>query len=405
MSSMGKTFVFLLVLVFLTASCVIGAKPASGDSAAEDSWSAVAFLPANATGGEAAALSGKIYFFGGASEQYDPQSDSWTQIAPPPVYNGMSSVVACENKIYIIGGGSSLPTQVYDPSTNTWTKKAAIPADAPQITANVVDGKIYVIDGVEIGLGIMLPINQSFVYDPSSDSWSTLTPPPVPVLYYASAVLDDKIFVIGGGVTAGFSQNALTLVQIFDPKLNQWTNGTSIPTGVISAGACATSGVSAPKRIYVVGGALRYGAWGIEVYSDDRRTAINLTQVFDPATGKWFSAASLPDERKALSLVNVGDKLYAVGGLGSIEYSKVMLAIYEYTPIGYHPNTSPSPSPSITPTATPTPSSSPTPNVSAVNLFPIITTVIVAVVVVTIVMAGLVVYRKKFKRDTRQAKI
>ena len=36
--------------------------------------------------------------------------------------------------------------------------------------------------------------------------------------------------------------NATDLVQIFDPKTNEWTLGNPMPIGVANAGACSTSG-------------------------------------------------------------------------------------------------------------------------------------------------------------------
>lgn len=64
--------------------------------------------------------------------------------------------------------------------------------------ANVVDGKIYVTSGQIPALGIVHALGATEVYDPEKDSWSELEHIPKPVVGYASAVLDNKIYIIGG---------------------------------------------------------------------------------------------------------------------------------------------------------------------------------------------------------------
>jgi N-acetylneuraminic acid mutarotase len=278
------TSVFVPLLAFS-----IGTIPFSGvekvNATEEDSWTTLAPLPTPfyKTIG-AAAVDGKIYFIGGnITEQYDPETNTWTSIAPLPIYNGWATVVACQNKIYVIGGNAEDPTQVYDPATETWENRTSIPTTRTVSRANVVDGKIYVISGqIPSPLGVVNPSSSNDVYDPATDSWSKMAPISIPVIGYASAVSDNKIYIIGGGNASGGVQNAINQVQIFDPQTNQWTNGTPIPTGVAYASAYATTGLSAPKRIYVIGGTLTYN-WNR--YSPP---GTDLNQVYDPETGLWW---------------------------------------------------------------------------------------------------------------------
>ncbi len=201
--------------------------------------------------------------------------------------------------------------------------------------------------------GIIFTSATNYVYAPTNDSWSTMAPIPVPVEGYASAVLDGKIYVIGGGTQTSTPIDASDPVQIFDPETNRWSNGTSIPVGVSGADACTTSGFLAPKRIYVVGGTTTVsGGWLSMDFEDYYKTDLN--QVYDPETGNWSTAASIPDKRWSLSLVNVNDLLYVVGGQnGSDEgitwtergnWTELMQrfastkaqSTWQYTPIGYN---------------------------------------------------------------------
>jgi N-acetylneuraminic acid mutarotase len=279
------------------------------------------------------------------------------------------------------------PTQVYDPATGTWENKTAIPLTIFGYKANVVDDKIYVISGGKpTVIGAVVTSATSYVYDPATDSWLELAPIPTPVQAYASAVLDSKIYIIGGG-TSELTSNASDLVQIYDIKTNQWINGTSIPTGVYGAGACATSGHFAPKRIYVVGGNLKYSGGGTSADLNPKGT--NLNQVYDLETGTWSSAASLPDSRWFLSLVNINDALYAVGGVNAsyLLTSINIQATAKYIPAGYDASLLPAPSPSPTPA----------PSEFTANLPIILGTTVIIVIAAT---AGLAVYHKKHKKNT-----
>jgi N-acetylneuraminic acid mutarotase len=371
---MRKTaFAVTFILLFLVAAFLAGVNSAL----VEDSWLAVAPLPTSFDVLGAASVDGKIYLIGyDICERYDLDTNTWSSIAPLPIYTG-SAVVACQNKIYVIGGD---PTQVYDPATATWENRTSIPATIYRQQANVVDDKIYVIFGQQPSpLSIINPSDINYVYDPAADSWSEMTPIPTPVEGYASAVLDNKLYIIGGGTGTSTPNNATDLVQIFDPETNQWTNGKPIPTGVYKAAACSTSGLIATKRIYVVGGSLRYDGGGLSV-DTSAQTVTNLTQVYDAATGSWSLATSIPESRRSFSLINVNDALYAVGGVNGNG------AIERYIPVEYDESLL------ITPSPTPTP----TPDGYAANI-PI---ALSAVIIVIVAIAGLAVYHKKHNKNT-----
>lgn len=313
------TLILLLILCFVLSTLPLV-------RASEDFWATLAPLPTPlySTLG-AAAVDGKIYYLGSKiNVQYDPETNTWTPLAPPPIPNYWGTVAACQNKIYVIGGEAEKPTQVYDPATDTWENRTSIPTTRSALQANVVDGKIYVIGGqIPSALGVINPSSANDVYDPATDRWFKMASIPTPVMEYASAVLDNKIYIIGGGNTGGPDYKPINQVQIFDPKTNQWTNGTPIPTGVASAGACATQGLLSPKRIYVIGGTTNY--YFREGYS--ARASVDLNQVYDPETRNWSVAAFMSTSRYGLTLVNLNDELYAIGD----NYNE------KYTPIDYIP--------------------------------------------------------------------
>jgi N-acetylneuraminic acid mutarotase len=324
-----KESAYILLLLLAISIGVIPFFGVEKVNATGDSWTTLEPSP---TGYyiDAAVVDGKIYYIGSKiNVQYDSETDTWTPLAPPPIPNSWGDVVACQNKIYLIGGNASKPTQVYDPATDTWGNKTSIPTTRSALQANVVDGKIYVIGGQMLaGLYIINPSSSNDVYDPATDSWSKMAPIPTPVMGYASTVLDNKIYIIGGGNTGGPEYEPLSQVQIFDPKTNQWTNGTNIPTGVVSAKACSTTGLMAPKRIYVIGGTITsYARWA-------SYNVINLTQIYDPETDTWTAGTPMPTPRYLFGVAVINDEIYAIGGVSEENY---LVVNEKYTPIDYIP--------------------------------------------------------------------
>jgi N-acetylneuraminic acid mutarotase len=197
---------------------------------------------------------------------------------------------------------------------DSWTTLEPMPTASSNLDANVVGDKIYLITGLTYS--DVFPFqgynDKNQVYDPSNDSWSTKTPIPSANWGYASAVVDNKIYVIG----------ADHLTQIYDSETDMWASGTSSPTLVLSSVAGATSGVLAPKRVYVFGG------------NYDFNVAMNLTQVYDPETDAWTEGTPMPTPRWSFGVAVVNDELYAIGGSNG----ETRLSVNEkYTPTGYIP--------------------------------------------------------------------
>ncbi|MGB9914242.1 MAG: Kelch repeat-containing protein [Candidatus Bathyarchaeales archaeon] len=304
----GVTFFTLLVMY---------ASLFWAEAATEDYWIAKAPVPSAVWG--VVTLNGKIHAFGrNVTYEYDPLADIWTAKNPlsSDIYG--SALAVYQNKIYIYAEGNGT-TYAYDPAIGMWETKAPMPTPRGQLNANVVDGKIYLIGG-RTGDNTLLALNE--VYDVATDSWTTKAPIPNPVALYASAVVDNKIYIIGG---QNEFTSAANFVQIYDPATDTWSFGTTMPTGVWLAAAGATSGVWAPKRIYVIG--------GLPAKSLD---GTSLNQVYAPENDSWTVGASMPTARFQLHVAVVNDLMYAIGGLSYFNLQGIWCPETEqYTPIGY----------------------------------------------------------------------
>jgi N-acetylneuraminic acid mutarotase len=244
------------------------------------------------------------------------------------------------------------------------------------LDANVVNGKIYLIGG-DSGANAS-SVNE--VYDPQTDMWTTMSPLPDAVSVYASAVVNDKIYVIGGFTGNGSSY----LTQIYSPAADTWSSGSPVPSapkGYYPGGAGATTGVLAPKRIYVLGGS-EAGLSGM---------SLNTTLIYDPENDTWSNGAPMLTARSNIGVGVVDDILYAIGGV--INWGSYTGANEQYTPIGYTPIGYVAPSPS--PTTSPAPSSSPSQSGLFLPMEALIAIAASAVIIIIIVVTILLRKRQK----------
>ena len=185
----------------------------------EDSWVTKESMPTARSRFGIAVVEGKIYVIGGqgadgvlgTNEKYDPASNTWDAKEHMPTPRCDFAIAVYNDKIYTFGGrinpeeydnpGDYLGvTEVYNPKTDTWETKTSMPTNRSGVSANVVEGKIYLTGGIKYynRFPYVSLVGETEVYNPETDSWSTKASIPNPVSNYASAVIDNKIFVIGG---------------------------------------------------------------------------------------------------------------------------------------------------------------------------------------------------------------
>lgn len=224
------------------------------------------------TGG--ATLDNTIYVVGGAAtvstchdqalatvQAYDPATDTWSEKPPlqtPRLQVGLGADSA-NHLLYAIGGATAAPAyialdtvEVFDPAGNggkgSWTTKQHLntPRGAPAIVA--VNGKIYAIGGQRQGHDAIDTVEE---FDPDANggfgAWTTKpSVMPHPRQQSAAAVVNDKVYIIGGRVPG---VGDISSVDVYDPALDTWTTEASLPTARQLLGAEVVSGT-----IYAVGG-------------------------------------------------------------------------------------------------------------------------------------------------------
>ena len=207
--------------------------------------------------------------------------DSWTTIDPMPTARGSLGVAVVDGKIYAIGGanitgGSITTNEMYDPETGYWTTQKSMPTDRRNFGITVFQNKIYVLGGDSSSGG---PLGTNEVYDPETDSWETKASLPTWRMGLCVETVNEKIYAIGGN-RHGVYPVLSNLTEIYDPLSDSWTTGASMPNYGGLGFADITSAV-VDNKIYILSCGEREGN-GV------------FTQIYNPETDSWSSAAAIP---------------------------------------------------------------------------------------------------------------
>ncbi len=258
----------------------------------------------------AAASDGKlVYAIGGTSgnadlaavEAYDPGAKTWASLPPLPEARSDLGVAITDGRLIAVGGLSSgqvlKSVSVFDLMTKTWAGLPDMATARHGMAVAAVEKSVYAIGG-STAVGDSQVVSSAEVLklparkiQPASQ-WRSLPDAPTARLMMAWAVLNNKIWIMGGlrnGV-------ALQTVESYDPHTGAWETGPPLPMPLHHAAAATYRG-----EVVVLGGA-----------SDQLADASN--KVFALRGGNWVELPNLTHARAALAAAVVGDKLVVVGG-------------------------------------------------------------------------------------------
>ncbi|KAM9426027.1 kelch-like protein 33 [Pholidichthys leucotaenia] len=246
-----------------------------------------------------AVIEGKLYVIGGchfytkndimkSAYSYDPVEGTWRRLADMHEFRSNFSLVVYEKSLYAIGGDKEINTNIdsvemYSLSTDSWSFVCPLDQALSGYAATVTNGGIFISGGFnskyeclvsmflyhpERGTTYLADMSHDRAqhcmealrghlyvaggvcnlrkfytdqqaceeYDPVDDSWTAFAPLPVPHVGAASAVLEEKIYVMGGYCQDDYSESGL--VHRFDPSMQQWENMGRLPGAVTDIRAC-----------------------------------------------------------------------------------------------------------------------------------------------------------------------
>lgn len=266
-------------------------------------WQYKANMPSARYTAASAVCGNYLYIIGGdyrlSCYRYDAVNDNWSTMANLPG-NGIdeSDAVVIGTKIYSVHNPFDETVKIYDINNNTWATGSSRPIGnygrGPAI--GTVNGYMYAIGG---GDGNLNASGQVDKYDPTNDSWTTISnPKPTPCSFAATVVYNNEIYIFGGRDGSG---NNLETVDVYNPESNSWTTKMSMLSEHYLGVAEVVN-----NKIYLVSGINSTGTSSIEE--------------FDPVTNNWNTVSinsSFPDLYQHASGV-INNKIYIAGGNGSL---------------------------------------------------------------------------------------
>jgi len=320
-----------------TLVALLAALLVAGPVLAQGRWSQMKPIPQGEEEVVGVAVDGNMYVLGGLGAfpgwepkqifwRYDPATNDWSKLPSLPEGVHHPGVAAVDKKIYVIGGflisrpaGGGLPAWVptnsvwvFDTAANAWSKAAPVPTPRGALTATAVATKIYAIGGAKNPsystpeLRPTVPVENlatNEVFDTTTGKWSALRPMLTARNHHGAALIDGKIYVVGGRVGStfiiGLSTNVSTN-EAYDVAKDTWSSVLGVPTARSGVGVAVLEG-----RMHVLGG---------EAYLNDLVGTFRTHEAYDPKTNSWQRLPPMPTPRHGLAVVEIGGKIYAVSG-------------------------------------------------------------------------------------------
>jgi len=246
------------------------------------------------------------------AEVYDTETDSWETRNPMPTARSGLEASEVGGKIYLIGGltesesssiaEKSAQVEIYDPMADSWSTGSRMPTAVSGYASAIVDGKIYIISGVASG---STKTNLTQIYDPETDKWSLGTPIPMSVSYAAAGAVTGAnvakaIYVIGGS-NATYPLSGQYANQVYFLETDSWAMAAPMP---VDRDGLALAVVN--DTIYVMGG-------GHNIFTQDSTVAMQYTPLTNPIVEMepfptvWAAIVAVV----VLALVAVGVLIYS----------------------------------------------------------------------------------------------
>ena len=282
-------------------------------SAAENfaMFSAGKTLPYTMYDTQAVTIGDYIYITGGynysssvvasTNYRYDPINETLTSRATLPVSLYRHKAVEYNSKMYVMGGITTTTAQnvnyCYDPTTNSWSTKATMPAARCGHTLVSTNGKLYITGGSTSTSYTSTAQKTHYSYDPSTDSWTTLTALSAVRKYGHAVVVGNNIHYIGG-LSSSASQRTHYIYSI---SAGTWSTGTSTTQTLDEAAICYFN-----NRIYLING---------HYYSSSTSNYRTNIYYYDfNNTSSWTSVNSFYTSYAKMSYTMYNDMLYMFGG-------------------------------------------------------------------------------------------
>jgi N-acetylneuraminic acid mutarotase len=203
---------------------------------------------------------------------------------------------------------TSIAIQPVKATEDSWASKAPMQVSRSGFGIAVLDNRIWVIGGYPAR-----NINEQ--YDPVNDSWTTMAPLPTGREVFGIASCKNKIYVIGG-TTNEMASGVTGVNEVYDPITDTWETKTPMPTPRFELQANVVN-----DKIYLIGGR-----------TASQYSTVNKTEVYEPTTDSWTTKASMPYPVVMYASAVVNNKIYIFGGQDEFSSSMNLPTTQIYDP-------------------------------------------------------------------------
>jgi N-acetylneuraminic acid mutarotase len=166
---------------------------------------------------------------------YDTEVDSWSTLAPvPDAYSALCAAVTVDDAIYVIGGHDggddvSPTVRVYDPLLDSWSTATDMPVGRAGGALSRVGDFLYYVGGqADIGGA---GVSTCYRYSVAGDSWSGIADLPTPKARVNLVAYGGKLYALGGSSSDGAAASGIDATcYVYDPSDDSWSSVTSHPT-------------------------------------------------------------------------------------------------------------------------------------------------------------------------------
>ena len=188
-----------------------------------------------------------------------------------------------------------------------WQRITQLPTKRWEFSTAVVADKIYLIGGslFENHAG-PFGLSTVEVYDTQTNTWQRVADMPTPRTNAKAAVVNGTIYVFGGYNSKDkFLQNwkMADHVEAYDPRTDTWTRKKKMPISRFYFGLGVVAG-----KVYLIG-----GTTGLDEGQEQRMDRVDI---YDPATDTWAKGPKMPTRRDPGGVAVVSDRIYVIGGEG-----------------------------------------------------------------------------------------